>query len=58
MRTALIAGIRANLHALKAVLADIAKAGMDDLVSLGDVVATGRILPSVLTSCTEFAARE
>ena len=37
MRTALIA----NLHALKAVLADIAKAGMDDLVSLGDVVGYG-----------------
>ena len=41
MRTALIAGIHANLHALKAVLADIAKAGMDDLVCLGDVVGYG-----------------
>lgn len=41
MRTALIADIHANLHALKAVLGEIGKAGMDDLLCLGDVVGYG-----------------
>lgn len=41
MRIALIADIHANLHALKAVLKDIARTGMDDLVCLGDVVGYG-----------------
>ncbi len=41
MRIALLADIHANLHALKAVLKDIAPSGMDSLVSLGDVVGYG-----------------
>lgn len=41
MRIAFLADIHGNLHALKAVLKDIAKSGMDQLVSLGDVVGYG-----------------
>ena len=41
MRIALLADIHANLHALKAVLKDIAPTGADALVSLGDVVGYG-----------------
>ncbi len=41
VRIAFLADIHANLHALKAALKDIARAGMDQLVSLGDVVGYG-----------------
>lgn len=41
MHIAFLADVHGNLHALKAVLKDIAKSGMDELVSLGDVVGYG-----------------
>lgn len=41
MRIALLTDIHANLHALKAVLKNIAPAGIDSLVNLGDVVGYG-----------------
>lgn len=41
MRIAFLADIHANLHALHAVLRDIAEADMDQLVFLGDVVGYG-----------------
>jgi predicted phosphodiesterase len=41
MHVAFISDTHANLHALKAVLLDIAKAGADTLVNLGDVVGYG-----------------
>jgi predicted phosphodiesterase len=41
MRTALIADIHANLVSFDAVLADIDRARMDQIVCLGDVAATG-----------------
>lgn len=41
MRVAVIADIHGNLIALEAVLADMAGAGIDQVVCLGDVAATG-----------------
>jgi diadenosine tetraphosphatase ApaH/serine/threonine PP2A family protein phosphatase len=41
MRVAFVADIHANLHAFQAVLRDIAGAGMEVLVNLGDVVGYG-----------------
>ena len=41
MRAAVVSDIHANLHALEAVLADIAEVGVDELWSLGDVVGYG-----------------
>lgn len=41
MRIALVSDIHANLHALHAVLKDIASSGVDMLVNLGDVVGYG-----------------
>lgn len=52
---AVIAGIHANLEALEAVLADIAKRGIDRVVCLGDVVVDGpdplACLDLVLSRC-------
>src|SRR5260221_11049540 len=41
MRVALISDIHGNCVALEAVLADIERAGVDQVVCLGDVAATG-----------------
>jgi hypothetical protein len=41
VRVAVIADIHGNLTALDAVLADLAGAGVDRVVCLGDVAATG-----------------
>src|SRR5258707_12846952 len=41
MRVALISDIHGNCVALEAVLADIERAGVDQVVCLGDVGATG-----------------
>lgn len=41
MRIALIADIHGNLAALEAVLAEIGRASVDEIVCLGDVAATG-----------------
>ncbi len=41
MRAAVVSDIHGNLHALEAVLADIAAAGVDEVWSLGDVVGYG-----------------
>ncbi|MBZ0286188.1 MAG: metallophosphatase family protein, partial [Anaerolineae bacterium] len=41
MRTAIISDIHGNLAALEAVLADLRANGIERIVCLGDVAATG-----------------
>jgi putative phosphoesterase len=54
MRIALIADIHGNLAALEAVLAEIARAGVDEVVCLGDVAATGPQPREVLSRVREL----
>lgn len=55
MRLALIADIHGNLAALEAVLADVGRAGADEIVCLGDVASTGPQPREVLARLRELA---
>ncbi len=56
-RIALIADIHGNDHALDAVLSDIERAGVDDVICLGDVATLGPSPASCLERIGELGCR-
>ena len=50
MKIAILADIHGNLLALKAVLADVARQGVDQIVNLGDILS-GPLQPAETADC-------
>ncbi len=55
MKIAVLSDIHGNLPALRAVLADVAREGVDTIVNLGDIMS-GPLQPATTTTPTDTKA--